>query len=500
MKLGRERVRERIRRRLTEGAASVRITEARRVLPRIAGALHQIRDEKAAAMARFNALREAAGESSGGPATTSLPTINPVLQRKSRNYLIWGPVLLIPEAVLASYAASLTITGGWMLHLLVGAMATLLFCGIAKLGVSTQLDSGRLDASIEKFERQLRWLVAATAVMLAIFFVARFFPAAEEIFALTSTLLSFFVAYIVGLCLALGDILGAANREITRYRKLAWLEAEIDRLAKQAEQVLDDSDTESLPAKRSKGGLTAAGIALLLLLSASPSEAADAAQSLTLYIDVSGSVSAEEFARIRSMLEDPLPMIEEGQITRLAIVPFHAEIDALRGPPHSWQLPLLEVPECTVEDSLFTATRKTREAECATLQNEARNRWRRKVATTLDAYRNALTAVDATAAKDQTCLYPILDRAAASAELSVIITDGGHTNCGPPPDEIRDGTATIILVPDSDGPGIADRMGERTSLLARLYPAMTILPSWQVQPETLRGTLLQESSSPRPTP
>ena len=461
------RARDRLYQQLTDGTLHARQNAARSALPTLASTLHRIRDQKAAAQVRFAALGDAATESG-----KHQPSINPILDAKSRQLRFWAPVILVVEFALSTYVATLTISGGLALHLVAGFLMTALLCGLGKIAVQTQLDEGRLLRSAAKLERQLLRVVMVTALMLLVLFVSRFFAFADLAFALGSTFLSFAVAYLVALAWALGYILGAANREVSRYTHLAWQEDEVARIEAVAHALVD----EEPETPRSKHGLTV--VMALLLLSAQPATTEASSQTLQLWVDVSGSLAADELDAVRTGLADPRPAIEALRIRQITLAPFATERDVLRAPPHRWDLPALRLPECTGSPSLFKTTAAERKARCDDAREQARQAWEADMATAVDAFGAALRDL-APVEAEQTCLYPLLTRLARSQGFHVVITDGAHTKCGLEPELPTPLSAVVILVPD-EGTEIAARMEERRTTLERLFPGIRILPSWQL--------------------
>ncbi|MDA8021267.1 MAG: hypothetical protein MPN21_27855, partial [Thermoanaerobaculia bacterium] len=368
--------------------------------------------------------------------------------------------------------------GGLFLHVLAGVLATLLFCGLAKLATVAQVSTWSLRTSAERLEIQLRWTVGAAAAMLGMFFVLRFFEQAALAFAIVSSFLSFAVAYIAALAWELSDLLGAANREVTSFTRLSWLEAEFVRLEAITRQVLELSDRR-LPSARAAGIAAVSGLLLCLL---PPSLQADPLQHYHLWIDVSGSMAQQEYERLRMVLEDPMPFIASRSVTSLALSSFFSERDALSGPQHLWPIPQHEVPDCTPSETVFTASRRAQEDACAQRRFEALEVWQQEVRQTLDRFRQVLAAIPIDQAKPETCLFPVLDRVASASHASMVITDGGHAACGGSPKEPREvsGRAVIVLVPDRGGSGLLERMARRRSEIERLYPGIVVTESWQV--------------------
>lgn len=496
MNLRRQGDRGRLCLRLSEGTRQARQEEARRALPLLASTLERVRSDKATARARFDALREAAGE----PAETS-PAINPVLQHKARTYALWSPIILLCEAGLAAYTASLTIFGGWVLHLIAGTMATALFTALGKILASAQVEGSRLQASTERLERQLRLVTGIASLLLGGFFVARFIPfVAELALAIASTLLSFAVAYLAGLALTLAELLGAPNREVDRYTSLALLEAELSGLVRMAEELVADEVPTAGQAPRPKaGGLAAVGLVALLVCS--PGGGQRTVRGLTLWIDVSGSLAPDEFERLRAVLLDPLPLLEAVGADEVAVTPFWAERHALGGMAEAWHLPAQVSPACEETHTIFTATRKALEEACAAARAKAEESWLTAADEALAGYRKTLAAVDVTVEQKQTCLYPVLDRIAASAgkRFHVVLSDGAHAKCGEAPKQPRagDSSGVVVLVPDNGIDGVTERMEARAAALRRLYPGLVVIPSWRVDRETDWEALL---GSRRPQP
>ena len=488
MDLRKSRDRERLSQQLNEGSTQVRAATARRVLPLLSSVLLAIRSEKDSARARYDSVRNAAGEPEA-----SHPAINPLLAQKASVYKFWAPLILMVEIGLAGLCASLTIAGGFVVHLVAGVLATALFCGLAKLAVSTLVDGDRLNASIKKLEVQLQREVLLAAILVGIFFVSRFFFFAQITFAIISTLLSFAIAGIVALCFTLGDLLGAANKELADFIELSLMETEIVRLRDVAERLVagEGAQTEPSPAR---AGLAVVGLVALLLLMPGRA-AADDARTLHIWVDVSGSLATQEWQRVREVLHDPLPLLEVAGIERLSLTPFWSEADALTGSPNRWALAPLTRASCTPKPTVFKATAAAREAKCAAAKRQARESWRTSVAGQLAEYQQVLAAVDVGQEQKQTCLFPVLSRIAASPASSshLIVTDGAHAACGPPPTEPVQGIASaiVILMPDSGGDGMAGRMKARSATLRRLYPNLMVVESWNL---TGIGSWLEFSS------
>ena len=209
MEIRKPQDRRRLRQRLMQGAQQARRREALLAIPAITTALAKVRSDKADARTRFQALCDGTGDSQA-----NMPAVNPLVRQKAGIYALWATLILIVEVALATYAGSLTVAGGWLLHIGVGAMATILFCGLAKIIVASNIDVGHTEDSVRRLERQLHRVAIGTVIALAGFFVARFFPFAELVFALTSTALSFAVAFIVAICHTLAQLLGAAGQEV----------------------------------------------------------------------------------------------------------------------------------------------------------------------------------------------------------------------------------------------------------------------------------------------
>ncbi len=489
MNLRKSRDRDWLSQQLNEGSTQTRAATARQVLPLLSSVLLAIRSEKDAARARYDSVRDATGEPEA-----SHPAINPVLAQKASVYKFWAPIILFVEIGLAGLCASLTIAGGFVVHLIAGVLATMLFCGLAKLAVSTLVDGDRVNASIKKLEVQLQREVLLAAILVGIFFVSRFFFFAQITFAITSTLLSFAVAAIVALCFTLGDLLGAANKELAAFIELSLMETEIGRLRDVAEKLVagEGAQTEPSPAR---AGLAVVGL-VALLLQMPGRAAADDARTLQIWVDVSGSMATPEWIRLREeVLLEPLPLLEVAGIERLSLTPFALEADALTGSPHRWVLAPLTRASCTPKPTVFKATAAARELECAEAKRQARESWRTSVAGQLAEYQQVLAAVDVGQEQKQTCLFPVLSRIAASPASSshLIVTDGAHAACGPPPTEPVQGVASgiVILMPDSGGDGMAGRMKARSATLRRLYPNLMVVESWKL---TGIGSWLEFSS------
>lgn len=468
--------RRRLRQRLMQGAQQARRREALLAIPAITTALAKIRSDKADARTRFQALCDGTGDSQA-----SAPAVNPLIREKARTYSLWATLILIVEVALATYAGSLTVAGGWLLHIGVGIMATILFCGLANLTVASNIDVGHTEDSIRRLERQLHRVAIGTVIALAGFFVARFFPFAELVFALTSTALSFAVAFIVAICHTLAQLLGAAGQEVNRFTDLSLLEAELAGLLKLAEDTAKDTPTASCGERCKLGTLgTVMGLLLMLLLPVT----ADAAEvRLNIWVDVSGSLAAEEFDRVRTILGTPLALLERLPAREISLTLFWSEETALFGASGVWRLPELAAPPaCDDDASVFTATRRARESACAAARAEVTDKLAGESDKALAPYRTSLAGIDVSVDRTQTCLFPVLNRVAASGGFHLVVTDGAHANCGPPPPApvAVDTRAAVILIPDNAGTGLAARMGERTEQLARLYPGLAILPSWKV--------------------
>lgn len=466
MDLRRQKDREHLLGRLSEGSMQVRTSAARQALPLIASVLTMVQSDKDSAKARYNAIRDAEGEPE-----SAHPAINPVMQRKSNVYKRWAPIILLVEVALAAFTANLTIAGGLMLHLVAGVVATALFCGLAKIGISTMVDGERLSSSIHKLERYVQRLVIAAAIAVSAFFFSRFFPFAELIFAITSTVLSFIVAILVALCLTLGELLGASNKELKAFLELSLVESEILRLKTLAE----DLSSRKVPGK---SGLATVALVLLLLL---PWTGEAQEPTLTMWVDVSGSIAEAEWHRVRDVLAKPLPLFEAHRIQHVTLAPFASEVSALTGAPYRWTLAPLSAPSCTTEKTVFRATQEARDAKCEAIKHKAREAWRLSAGEAVARYKEALLEIDVSQQHRQTCLYPVLDRV-VTGSFSVIVTDGAHAACGPPPTTPREGgsLAVVILMPDAGGEGMATRMQQRTTTLQRLYPEIKVIPSWQL--------------------
>lgn len=470
-----------LRRKLMQGSQAARKAEASLVIPLITTTLAHIRSEQSAVRARFISLCDGAGDNS----QASLPALHPLLRQKSRIYSLCSILILAVEFALATYAGSLTISGGFLLHIIVGIMATVLFTGLAKLIVSSKIDAGHTQACVYRLERQLQFFAIGTVVSLVGFFVARFFPFAETVFALTSTILSFLVAFVVATCHTLAQILGAPGREVERFAELSLLEDELSGLLALAEE------TATEPPSCGKGCDLGILATVLLVLCIPLRGSADEA-SLNLWVDGSGSMAVEEFERVRGVLSDPLPLMEPLAVRSITLAPFWSEASTLYGASQIWSLP--DKPASVdCKESIFTATRRSREAECAEARTRATEQWAAQVDRALSPYRSTLAEMDVTTDQSQTCLFPLLYRVATSEGFHIIVTDGAHANCGGPPVEpvsMDAVAAVVILLPDNAGTGIATRMQDRAQLLLRLYPGITVIPSWKVnQPATLLTAL-----------
>ena len=481
--------RRRLRARLTDGALATRRREAVAALPQLATAIDQVQSDKAGAQARFRALCEATGE-------PAMPAVHPVVSQKAGTYRLWAPVILVVEVALATYTATLSIEGGWFLHLVAGFMATALFCGLGKLLVASQVDEGRLLESADRLERQLRRLTMATGLLLGGFFFSRFFPFAELIFAVVSTLLSFAVAYLVGLCHTMAQLLSAPNREVKRYTRLALLETELTGLHDLAQAVLREEEAEPHDLASCGSQCRRMGLAVgLLLLLLAPMQVDAGEARLSIWVDTSGSLATSELDRMRELLGDPLPLLDSIGAREIALTVFWSEASALLGASGVWRVPdPPPLPQaCTKKSSVFRATRQAQEQACAAARAEAADLRGQTAGQSLLSFRTALAGIDISTDRRQTCLYPVLNRIAASTGFHLVLTDGAHANCGEVPSEpvVVSGavSAAVILIPDNEGEGLAARMQARAALLRRLYTGrLVVLPSWQVEsPGTLTG-------------
>ncbi|HEX4956381.1 MAG TPA: hypothetical protein VF017_23590 [Thermoanaerobaculia bacterium] len=215
-------------------------------------------------------------------------------------------------------------------------------------------------------------------------------------------------------------------------------------------------------------------------------------------IDVSGSAEARSQSQAERQLVDLVAgLVQPGSCLRwVAVVPWASAVESMIDDPQPITVPPLTSAACPPlqlkgEEEWVRQLREQKEREhasaCQRLLENAQKGAAQSRQVVADQLRRKLAALPRQP-RDQSCVHQAILQARESPtdQLTVVLTDGDHRQCGPPPaattSPAHRAAVWVVLVPEQrDGDGVQDQIARRRQTLLAAHRGIEVITFSQLK-------------------